>query len=77
MCELMSPILNGQSRTCETSVVSVSGDTTATLVGEKFEVEEGAVAFWKAAEDVGPAALVLVAVCKLDVCVDEWDYIIN
>lgn len=77
MCELMSPVLNGKRCACETGMVSVSGDTTTALVGQEFEVEESAVAFWETAENVRPAALVFVAVRELDVRVDEWDWSIN
>ena len=71
MCELVGPVLNSESGTGESGVVAICCDAATALVDEEFEVEKRALAFWETAEDVGPAALVLVAVRKLDVGVDE------
>lgn len=74
--ELPSPVLECESGTGEAGVETVGCYAAPRLVDKEFEVEEGAVAGWEAGEDVSPAALVLVAMCKLDVCVDEWNCVV-
>lgn len=75
MRELVRPVLNRQCSACESGMVSICCDSASLIIDEEFEVEKCALSLWKATQDVGPAALVLVAVCELDVSVNEWDCI--
>jgi hypothetical protein len=72
---LPGPVLESKSGAGKASVVSVCGDTAASLVNEELEVEKGAVATREAGEDGFPSTLGLIAMGELDVYVLQWDYI--
>jgi len=73
--QLPGPVLKSKSGAGKASVVSVCGDTAASLVNEELEVEKGPVATREAGEDGFPSTLSLIAMCELDVYVLQWDYI--
>jgi hypothetical protein len=65
--------LDGESSTRKASMVTKRCDTTTTLVNQKLEIKQGAATTWEAGQDLVPSALLLVAMCKLDVNVLEGD----
>ena len=56
-------------------MVSECCNSSASVIGEEFEVEKSATALGKAGEDILPAGLVLVAVGELDVSVFEGEFV--
>ena len=73
MRELPRPGLERERRTGKSSMISEGSDATAFIIREEFEIEEGSTAAREAREDLLPAALLLVAVCKLDMDVLQRD----
>lgn len=65
------PCLKCERCTSKSSMVSEGSNTTGLVIGEEFEVKEGSAAAGESREDLLPAALLLVAVCELDVNVLE------
>ena len=73
----MRPSLDGERRARESSVEAKGRDSASALVLQKLEVVEGAAAAREACQDVGPAALALVAMRKLHVRVLERERLLG
>lgn len=74
MCELPCPCLECERCTGKSSVVSEGCDTAALVIGEEFEIEEGSAATRESREDLLPSALLLVAMCELNMDMLERNY---
>jgi len=72
---LPCPCLKSEGCTCKACVVSESSNTSTSVVDEEFEIKEGTTAAGEAGEDLFPAALLLIAMCELDVDVLEGNCI--
>lgn len=66
-----SPVLDTKSSTSKTGVETKSSNSSAIVILKELKIVEGTVASRESAENVLPAALVLVAVSKLNVLVDK------
>lgn len=73
--ELVGPGLDGERGAGIACVVPEGSNSAAGVVGEEFEVEEGAAALREAREDFFPACLVFVAVGELHVSVLEGEFV--
>ena len=70
MLELPRPFQESEGGACIPSVVAKGGNSTAIVIGQEFEIQEGTTASRKAGENRGPVRLTLVTMRKLNVVVD-------
>jgi hypothetical protein len=75
--ELPCPGQESESSTSETGVVAECSDTATVLIFKELKIEESAIALVKTTENGVPAALVLVAVCELNVGVLQGEVLLR
>jgi hypothetical protein len=75
--ELPGPGQESESSASETGVVAKRSNTATVLIFEELEVEESTIALVETTENGVPTALVLVAVCELDVGVLQGEVLLG
>jgi len=74
---LSQTYLDGKSSANETGVVAKGSNTPARLILQELEVIQRAAATGKPRQYVFPSALLLVAMCKVDERVLEWELVLG